>query len=96
MKTFSAKHLFDGKKIYDNQVVSIDNGLIKEIADKSSFLGAVKYLGDGVITPGFIDLQLNGCGGVLFNQQISIDTLEIMRNTWLKFGTTGNSIVSFH
>ncbi len=89
MKTFSAKHLFDGKKIYDNQVVSIDNGLIKEIADKSSFLGAVKYLGDGVITPGFIDLQLNGCGGVLFNQQISIDTLEIMRNTWLKFGTTG-------
>ena len=88
MKAFAAKYIFNGKKLLEDHVVVIENGLVKDVTDKSSFLGIVKYIGDGVITPGFIDLQLNGCGGVLFNEQISTDTLEIMRNTWLKFGTT--------
>ncbi len=89
MKAFAAKYIFDGKKLLEDQVVVIENGFVKDVTDKSNFSGIVKYLGDGVITPGLIDLQLNGCGGVLFNEQISTDTLEIMRNTWLKFGTTG-------
>lgn len=37
---------------------------------------------------GFIDLQLNGCGGVMFNEDISVNTLEIMQETNLKSGTT--------
>ncbi|MDQ5920519.1 MAG: N-acetylglucosamine-6-phosphate deacetylase [Pseudomonadota bacterium] len=48
----------------------------------------VTNFGDGVITPGFIDLQVNGCGGVLFNDNIAHDTLETIYQTWLKFGTT--------
>ncbi|MGL5983053.1 MAG: N-acetylglucosamine-6-phosphate deacetylase, partial [Cetobacterium sp.] len=42
----------------------------------------------GYVTPGFIDLQLNGCGGVLFNDNISLETLEIMHKTNLKYGCT--------
>lgn len=37
---------------------------------------------------GFIDLQLNGCGGVMFNNAISVKTLEIMQQTNLRSGTT--------
>jgi len=37
---------------------------------------------------GFIDLQLNGCGGVLFNNDISVATLEIMQVTNERFGCT--------
>lgn len=40
------------------------------------------------LTAGFIDLQLNGCGGVMFNQDISVQTLEIMQQTNLRSGTT--------
>ncbi|EJS89931.1 N-acetylglucosamine-6-phosphate deacetylase, partial [Pasteurella multocida subsp. multocida str. Anand1_cattle] len=40
------------------------------------------------LTAGFIDLQLNGCGGVMFNEDISVKTLEIMQETNLKSGTT--------
>lgn len=40
------------------------------------------------LTAGFIDLQLNGCGGVMFNEDISVKTLKIMQATNLKSGTT--------
>ncbi len=40
------------------------------------------------LTAGFIDLQLNGCGGVMFNDQTSVETLEIMQETNLKSGCT--------
>jgi N-acetylglucosamine-6-phosphate deacetylase len=40
------------------------------------------------VAPGFIDLQLNGCGGVMFNDAITAETLDIMHQTNLKSGTT--------
>jgi len=41
-----------------------------------------------VLSPGFIDLQINGCGGVLFNDDISRKTLEIMNETNKRYGCT--------
>ena len=40
------------------------------------------------LSAGFIDLQLNGCGGVMFNEAPTIETLEIMQATNLRSGTT--------
>ena len=40
------------------------------------------------ISPGFIDLQLNGCGGVLLNSAITEETLNIMHATNLRTGCT--------
>ncbi|RKF20298.1 N-acetylglucosamine-6-phosphate deacetylase [Alginatibacterium sediminis] len=40
------------------------------------------------IVPGFIDLQLNGCGGVMLNGDFSHQTLDHMHATNLKSGTT--------
>ena len=40
------------------------------------------------LSPGFIDLQLNGCGGVLFNSDITTDTLDIMHAINLRSGCT--------
>ena len=39
-------------------------------------------------SPGFIDVQLNGCGGVLLNTAICKETLETMNQANLKGGTT--------
>jgi N-acetylglucosamine-6-phosphate deacetylase len=43
----------------------------------------------GTLIPGFIDLQVNGGGGVLFNDVPSVDTLRIIGAAHRQFGTTG-------
>ncbi|MGL4207203.1 MAG: N-acetylglucosamine-6-phosphate deacetylase [Aeromonadaceae bacterium] len=45
-------------------------------------------LGGAHLSAGFIDLQLNGCGGVMFNQAPTVTTLEKMQEANLRSGTT--------
>lgn len=91
MQAFTSKYIFDGTTLREQEVVIVENGIIRDVIPNSMVPAGVKVkdYGDGVIAPGFIDLQLNGCGGVLFNDKIHKDTLEKMYQTWLKFGTTG-------
>lgn len=42
-----------------------------------------------LLLPGFIDVQVNGGGGLLFNDDPSVDTLRGMAEAHRKFGTTG-------
>lgn len=45
-------------------------------------------LGGDLAAPGFIDLQINGCGGVLLNDDISRNTMRVMNETVLRHGCT--------
>ncbi|WP_028970360.1 N-acetylglucosamine-6-phosphate deacetylase [Sphingomonas sp. URHD0057] len=44
---------------------------------------------EGELVPGFIDLQVNGGGGVLFNDQPTIEGIEAIGRSHRAFGTTG-------
>jgi N-acetylglucosamine-6-phosphate deacetylase len=56
-------YLFDGQEIVQGQAVRIFNGRITEIAEASDTAQRIK----GCLTPGFVDLQVNGGGGVMLN-----------------------------
>lgn len=44
---------------------------------------------DGDLLPGFIDLQVNGGGGVLFNDRPNVDGIAAIARAHRRFGTTG-------
>jgi N-acetylglucosamine-6-phosphate deacetylase len=44
---------------------------------------------DGDLLPGFIDLQVNGGGGVLFNDDPTVDGIAAIGEAHRRFGTTG-------
>lgn len=70
--------------------VLIDQGRIAAIRPLSAFspdLPAYDLQGQH-LSAGFIDLQLNGCGGVMFNAAQTQETLAVMQEANLKSGTT--------
>lgn len=94
MQYFLVKKLFDGKNFLNNQCVEVENGFIKAISTFSNIneFSAVKTSEIQVIhellVPGFIDIQVNGGGGVLFNQQPTAHGLKVLFNAHAKFGST--------
>jgi N-acetylglucosamine-6-phosphate deacetylase len=77
------------QELYDHALV-IEGDRILDIVPEATLGSNLERLdGQGwAATPGFIDLQLNGCGGVMFNDAITAETLETMHRTNLKSGTT--------
>ena len=79
------ERLFDGEVIAESQCIEIEDGIITAISDHfSSGSETLK----GTLTAGFIDVQVNGGGGVLFNQGPSVETLKIIAKAHQQFGTT--------
>ncbi len=46
-------------------------------------------LGGGVLMPGYLDVQVNGGGGVLFNDAPTVEGLRAIAHAHARFGTTG-------
>lgn len=93
MKSIVNGELFIGNKFYKGKALIIEGERIVDIVSETEldllYPEIEKINADkNYITPGFIDLQLNGCGGVLFNDDISLETLETMHKTNLKYGCT--------
>lgn len=82
--------IYTGKEVLYGYAVVVDHKVIQAVipeAELSADVQRIDLQGNN-ITAGFIDLQLNGCGGVMFNDDISVKTLEIMQQTNLRSGTT--------
>jgi N-acetylglucosamine-6-phosphate deacetylase len=70
----------------------ISEGVVAGILpqDEAPTHAAERYdLEGGTLIPGFIDLQVNGGGGVLFNSAPTIDSLRAIGTAHRQYGTTG-------
>lgn len=82
MQQLSVSRLFDGATWFDNVSVVIEHGVVQAITPAN---GPVMQ---GTLAPGFIDVQVNGGGGVLFNSRPVPQTLATMLQAHSQFGTT--------
>lgn len=76
----------------DGVAVLIAGGRIVDIAGMQDPLvraAEVHDLGGRILAPGFIDCQVNGGGGVLFNDAPSVEGIRRIGEAHRRFGTTG-------
>ncbi|MEL4243907.1 N-acetylglucosamine-6-phosphate deacetylase [Shewanella xiamenensis] len=84
--TLIAEQLFDGEAFHRDVPVTIEDGLI---ASFDTALGAKEIRYTGTLVPGFIDVQVNGGGGALFNSSPTVACIETIGKAHARFGTTG-------
>lgn len=73
----------------DHSVV-IEDGIITGVMSTASCSADVpKREVEGDLLPGFIDLQVNGGGGVLFNDRPTVEGIAAIAAAHRRFGTTG-------
>lgn len=72
--------------------VVIEGGRISAVVPEAEALARADDrfdLAGGRLVPGFIDTQVNGGGGVLFNDDLSVEAIAAIGAAHRKFGTTG-------
>lgn len=83
--------IFDGDKIRDGFAAIVEGSRIKDMVDAGRIAADVERrdLGGGLLAPGFTDVQVNGGGGALLNDNPSVETVRRIAASHRKFGTTG-------
>ncbi len=90
IKAYLGAHIHDGQHVFEDHalVVSSSSGFRIQRAETLAPDMPVEHLDGGLITPGFVDLQVNGGGGVMFNDAPSVDTLRIIAAAHASLGTS--------
>ena len=82
--------VFDGRTLHDACAVVLSDAAPQRVAVADLPPGiARRDIGGGTILPGFVDLQVNGGGGVMFNADPTVDTLRTIAGAHRQFGTRG-------
>ncbi|MEX0859969.1 MAG: N-acetylglucosamine-6-phosphate deacetylase, partial [Cucumibacter sp.] len=86
----AAPRVFDGTLWHERAAVIVDGDLVAGVTPQTDLHPGLRIerLAKGLLAPGFVDLQINGGGGVLFNDAPGIDAIKAISAAHLKRGTT--------
>ena len=87
----SADRIFDGYRWHNHALILIAGGIVQSITprDESARCLPTEVMPPGtMLAPGFIDLQVNGGGGILLNDQPTPDAMRAIAQAHRRFGTT--------
>ena len=91
VKALSNATVFTGERVHANCSVIVEGGQVAKLVVNNGPPGSVANVIDlegRRLAPGFVDLQVNGGGGVLFNNAPSVESLQVMSAAHARFGTT--------
>lgn len=86
---FIGARVFDGVALHDDAVLLVDDAGILELGSTMPSGAVIVDLGGGILSPGFIDLQVNGGGGYMVDGRATAQTLVAICQTHARLGTTG-------
>jgi N-acetylglucosamine-6-phosphate deacetylase len=85
----SAPRIFDGVIWHRDAVVLVRGDGVEAIVPKGEIpAGTAIIEHDGMLVPGFVDLQVNGGGGVMLNDRQDVEAIRTICAAHAPFGTT--------
>ena len=89
MIALRAERLFDGRNEHTEAVLLIEGArIVGIVADAPPGVPVEELHEDAILVPGFIDLQVNGGGGIMFNDETTADGLARIAAAHARAGTT--------
>ena len=85
-------HIFDGDSLLEEYAVIIHGDKVVDLLPLAQLPAEIKVRTDlhgHYLVPGFIDLQINGGGGVRFNNAPTLDSIRTIGEAHRCYGTTG-------
>lgn len=87
--TIAAQRIFDGNDMRGPGSVRISQGRIECVSFDQAAGPSIRLSPDAILAPGFIDIQVNGGGGVLLNDHPTEAGVRRIVEAHRKAGTTG-------
>ena len=82
--------VFDGDLMRDGIAVVVERGMVAAMCPEAEIPpGVERRRINGLLAPGFVDVQVNGGGGVLFNAAPTVDAIRAIGAAHRRYGTTG-------
>jgi len=91
-KAFINGRVFDGEELHRGMAVLLQDGRISGLLPDREVPASVEAIHDldgHILAPGLIDIQVNGGGGVMFNNAPTVETIRRIASAHRLFGTTG-------
>jgi N-acetylglucosamine-6-phosphate deacetylase len=90
MLAISGARIFDGEDWHDGKALLVAGGMVEAIVAQDALPAGARTLDldGGFLAPGFVDLQVNGGGGVMLNDDPSLETIRRICTAHARFGTT--------
>jgi N-acetylglucosamine-6-phosphate deacetylase len=86
---FHGASVFDGARLHAGAALVVEDGRVAAIIPPDEApAGVGVQLDGGVLAPGFVDLQVNGGGGVLLNDRPDVGGIRAICDAHARLGTT--------
>lgn len=86
---YQSGRIFDGESWHDDAALLVQDGVVEAIVARGAIPAGADIVAAGdMLAPGFVDLQVNGGGGVMLNDHPNIEGIETICRAHAPFGTT--------